>query len=268
MISHQQQLRLLRLSQVLGVFLLWGIEPASADLSVTVEAPGIQRSQVQGVRTMDFDATRYTPGRYTRLESDIGIYTGSGSGFAIIAPTGQNAAYGGASQTGAAGPNQTQYAAIGAQSGQTIMELKLASVANYFGMYWPAGDLRNRLAFYLGNTLLAEYSVGDVIAFIDNDSAYFGNPNTGQNRSEPYAYLNFYGEAGTTFDRIIFSNTNTTTGFETDNHSVALLSGNDRSGTPIDSVVTVPEPASILTVLLGIVAAAAHRAVRSRVPSR
>jgi hypothetical protein len=110
--------------------------------------------------------------------------------------------------------------------------------------------------------------VGDVIAFIGNDRAYFGNPNTGQNRSEPYAYLNFYGEAGTTFDRIVFSNTNTSSGFETDNHSVALLSGKDRSGTPIDSVVTVPEPASILTVLMGIAAAAAHLSARSRVASR
>jgi hypothetical protein len=61
---------------------------------------------------------------------------------------------------------------------------------------------------------------------------YYGNPNPppDRNTNEPYVYVNFHGNAGTTFDTIVFTNFTSGTGFESDNHSVH----------------SVPEPSALL----------------------
>ena len=55
-----------------------------------------------------------------------------------------------------------------------------------------------------------------------NTSAYFGNPNApaGRNTGEPYVFVDVV-SAGVTFDKVIFDNSGTTSsGFESDNHTV------------------------------------------------
>lgn len=237
---------------------------ALADIVVTVEAAGVQKSQVKEAVTADFNAPSFKPGSYTKLETSIGTYSGPGKGFAIVAPTGGNAAYGGASITGLPGSEQTQYIAIGAQSSQTSLDVRLNAPANYFGMYWAAGDALNQLAFYQGDKLLAQYAVGDVIKFISGDAKYYGNPNNGSDKSEPFAYLNFYGDKNTTFDHIVFSNTSTGSGFESDNHSMAFLDGGDTSGTVVSTLSGVPEPSTLIAGAVGLFTCAGYQLAKRR----
>jgi hypothetical protein len=84
-------------------------------------------------------------------------------------------------------------------------------------MWWSAGDAANVLEFYSGSSQVASFTVGSVLSVLS--SAYNSNPNGGGNSGEKYAYLNFTGQGGTTFDKIVFKNP-TNSGFESDNHSV------------------------------------------------
>lgn len=231
---------------------------------------------MKGVETFDFDNVK--AGYYRELETRIGIYSATGKGFAVLTPTGANAAWGGASPSGEPQAKQTQYAAIGAQSSQTLLQLQLEGKQNYFGMYWSAGDAANQLTFYLGQTIVAAYSTRDVVAFVSGLAGYYGNPNNGANRGEPYAYLNFYATEGDVFDRIVFTNAGTGSGFEMDNHSVLLRdeAGEDGdgglSGTVVPqsptSTTPVPEPASWTLATLAIVGVGLWTRSSRRAPSR
>ncbi len=109
-------------------------------------------------------------------------------------------------------------------------------------------------------------------------SAYFGNPtpgpNNGSDANEAFAFINFYGYNGTTFDRIIISNPQSS-GFEYDNATIRVGAyGSDPSdlstlpGVPVSHVVNngaeiifspstptiptqpVPEPATLSILAL------------------
>jgi hypothetical protein len=75
--------------------------------------------------------------------------------------------------------------------------LTLAQPQRYFGMWRSAGDPNNVLQFYSGNRLLERFKTADIINFINaspNKKAYYGNPNNGQNKGEPYAFIKFYAD--------------------------------------------------------------------------
>lgn len=71
-------------------------------------------------------------------------------------------------------------------------------------------------------------------------AAYSGNPNTGQNAGEKYAFFNFSASGGTVFNRIVFFNDGAGTGFETDNHT--FLDPRD----PVTPTAETPEPVTVL----------------------
>jgi hypothetical protein len=131
-------------------------------------------------------------------------------------------AFGGA---GGKGMYMTVNTSINAGSSPTT--LTLATPERYFGLWWSAGDPSNLLSFYSGSTLLQTFRTSDIVNFINaqaNKSAFYGNPNNGQNQSEPYVFLNFYADLsnpGLTFNRIVFSIVGAS-GFEQDNHTIAI----------------------------------------------
>ena len=100
---------------------------------------------------------------------------------------------------------------------------------------------------------MASYHVGDVIAAINGNRAYFGNPNIGGNLVEPYVYLNFFGTGGTTFDQVVFHNQVNFRGFESDSHSVRVAPVTDPPGSVIGELPEVPEPASRALAVVGLV---------------
>jgi hypothetical protein len=146
----------------------------------------------------------------------------------------------------------------------------------YFGLWWSAGDANNVLTFYSGTTVVAELTTGNLLNKLAASRAYYyGNPNTAflnQNNTEAYAFINLYGDLGTTWDKIVFSNLGSS-GFESDNWTDrvgAWGTGPGEAGAPVPGVqvatvsgytVTmssepIPEPSSVLclSATLGLLA--------------
>ena len=215
---------------------------ADAALVVTLEDPGVQATTVAGATTETFD--EFAPGKVASgtLASSIGTYSSDPYGMAIV----PHDAYGGSFET--------QYISVGAQSESTSMTLTLNAPQAYFGFEWLAGDANNVIQFYSQGSLLGTLNVGSLIGYINSRSdaaGYYGNPNDPtQDSSEPFAYVNVIGTAGTTFDRIVFSNSNSfATGFETDNHSFLATTPDPIPGTPVGPIV--PEPSSLALAGIG-----------------
>ena len=127
-------------------------------------------------------------------------------------------AYGGAPT--AANPTGSQYAVEGLNVVNTTT-LTLNTPSSYFGMYWSAADSPNDIKFYNGGNLVADINTATFQSALP--SSYNGNPitagwHTGQDSSEPFAFINFVGDATTTWDTIVFSN-NGGSGFEGDNYT-------------------------------------------------
>jgi hypothetical protein len=99
----------------------------------------------------------------------------------------------------------------------TNATLTLNTPASYFGIWWSAGNGGNQLDFYLSSNLVASFT-SDILNSLSQD--YNGNPNAGQyyqqNWGEKYAFINFFGSNGFTFDQVISSGP----GFENDNWTV------------------------------------------------
>jgi hypothetical protein len=180
-----------------------------AGLTFTIENPGVQATTVPGAITETFNELPLglLPGAGdTYASPGIGLFTGG----VIHAPN----AYGGSFAS--------DYYAVGAESGTTLGTLTLNTPQDYFGMYWPAGDDENVLEFFDGAAMIASYNVGSIIPHLS--PAYFGNPNNGEDPTEPFVYLDFTTTGSTQITSVDFMN-GLGTGFEIDNISVL--------GTPI-----------------------------------
>jgi hypothetical protein len=116
-----------------------------------------------------------------------------------------------------------------------------------------SGDAQNRLAFYDGdNNLVGNFDSSQLTQTIQQmpvatQDSYKGNPLTSpkQNTGEYYAYVNFFTTGTSSIKKVVFSNA-TSTGFESDNHSVAA------SYNSIRGVSAVPEPLTVLGALTAI----------------
>lgn len=129
------------------------------------------------------------------------------------------------------GSNAGNYLAL--QVGGKVT-LKFSSPVNYYGFSWSAGDGDNTIKIIRNNQVIGTFSTADVIAQLPNNplhtvqaingnlyptSQYYGKPGTGQNATEPYAYLHFVASAGLAFDAIELS-MGVGGEFENDNHSI------------------------------------------------
>jgi len=217
------------------------ITTSSGTLSIFLSQPGAQSTTVAGAATETFDALtpKKSPTPYTTpYTSTLGIYTGGSTApFAILA----HDLYGGATDSSTSS-TLTNYLAVGSASGSTSpVYLTFAQPVSYFGFWWSAGDASNRIALYSGTTLYGTFSTADLLTFLKNGSGtitatngtayqtstYFGNPNlaAGSNDApEPFAYVSF-SITGATITKVAFYNTNTSSNFESDNHS-AIFNGN------------------------------------------
>ena len=226
---------------------------ASASILVTAEAPGVQNTTASfsfiGVETFEGHGTgpgqNFTTsfggsdfsGRYTNVRVDPANQFGSAGG------------------TG-------NHAVTFTSTGYTLdLSTTLPGGVNYFGFWLSALDGQNQLKFFKGNDIVFNFDASFARNFINsqpNAKDYFCNPNTafaGKNCGEPFAFLNFYGLNGATFDRIQFFQDPVRGGYESDNHTVGQW---ERiSGTQ----VSVPEPASWAMLIsgFGLVGATARR---------
>ncbi len=209
---------------------------AHAGIVFTVENAGVQQSSISGTITESFNLL--ATGALGAYTSQIGQY---GPGAVISNPND----WGGA--------NQSRYIAVGAQSQTTSYTLDFGKDINFFGFNWQAGDKKNELRFFNDGNLVQAFTTSQVFSALS--SAYSGNPNTGQNTGEKYAFFNFTVTQGTVFDQVMFYNNGTSTGFETDNHTI--LRPNDPIIPALES--QVPEPATYALVGFACLALVAKR---------
>ncbi len=241
---------------------------ANVAQAANIARPAIIGTYTSAARVQTSDATN------ARLETFNSVGTGSltsytstslGGTYTSTGATSISNAnqYGGASVPSIPTGGNNRFITVNGVNRQYTLTLN--SPQAYFGMWWSAGDPGNKLDIYSGNTLLATFFTRDVKALIDSKATavrddFYGNPNAPytsgdgtarnqrRNNSEPYAFLNFYGMSGTTFDRIVFTQT-TNAGFESDNHTVSAVR-QTVSGEQFNAQyqAAVPEPLTFLGV--------------------
>jgi hypothetical protein len=237
---------------------------ASAQVLVTyAENPGAVNTSLQNTSVYTFN------GLSANGEHDNVSWTGVGTfdHLYILAPN----QYGGAAD--AANPYGSNYSVQSASLGGGAVPtttLTLDSQHAYFGFWWSAGDATNLISFYNGSNLVARYDTSTLLDVLASQSAYKGNPlDRSENASQSYAFVNFLGMDGTTWDKVVLTN-NGTSGFESDNYTDRLApwtqatDGNipgiqvaTVSGTTVTPVV--PEVSSCLMVAASGVLAAFRR---------
>ena len=214
---------------IITALMLASLSTVSANIIFTLEAAGVQQTSLTNTVTANFNSL--TQGLLGTYVSPIGVYSG---GAAIAPRVGSldDAQFGGA--------YGSQYISAGKQSGLLNYTLTFFSPQNYFGLDWTGADGSNLIQFYNGSTLLATFNSFNIQAALPPSYVdyilYFGNPNDGSDPLEPFFYVNFRSnDPSTNFTSIRFSNFDTTTGFESDNHSIQL-----------------PEPSSVSLLLVGL----------------
>lgn len=216
--------------------------------SFTPADPGAPDGQaIVGVERFDAVPT----GVHASHLSDFG---GNGHG---ITGTYRNLNVIGANQYGGAtGDDRYAVAGIGATTSYSI---DFNKDLTYFGYWLSALDAGNQVSFYSGDTWLYSFTPTNVLALVADKPEYFGNPiapRVGQNDDEPYVFLNFFATDDTRFDRIVFAQTVSTAGYESDNHTVGIWE--EQSGTEVPPS-PVPEPGTLLLMGAALAAAGAVR---------
>ncbi len=188
------------------VFLAASNAHANSVLLTYAEDPGQQTSTLINTSFVTFDNL---PNPDHSLDwSGVGTY----DNVAII-----NAdKYGGA---GGTGKYLVQSTSVPSGGAEPVTTLTLNTPSAYFGLWWSAGDAANRLTFYNGSDLVADFTTASLVNILPN--TYKGNPTAAfldQNAGEKYAFFNIFGDVNTTWDKIVFSNAYSS-GFESDNHT-------------------------------------------------
>lgn len=188
-----------------------GISSHAASVIVTyAESAGAVNSTLSGTSVYDFNSNAL--GKSSNVAwSGVGTFDQL---YMLKADT-----YGGAAD--ASNPNGTRYSVQGVGTSVKTTTLSLKEDSSYFGLWWSAGDAKNVLEFYNGDTLLAQFTTANLLSALPAD--YFGNPrNRSLDSSEPFAFINFFGDANTAWDKIVFRNDGSS-GFESDNYTTRAL---------------------------------------------
>lgn len=157
-------------------------------------------------------------------------------------------------------PSGSPYSRQGPDTPVSTTTLALSQPSAYFGFLWSAGDKTNVMDFYSGNSLVAKFTTTNLMKNLS--SSYYGNPrNRALDYWEPTGFINFYGDLGTSWDKIVFSNNSITSAFESDNHTSRVGAWGTQPGDTgpmpgiplerveglvVTSLTAVPEPSGIM----------------------
>jgi len=238
-----KNLLIVRFVVALGVVGVLAVSSAQASVILTYcESAGTQTTTVAGTTVFDFNslggANKY---------SNVSCFGGLGTIDSLcVVPSDE---YGGSQ-------GHSFYAvdssSVGGSHHVEKTTLTFSRPMSYFGFWWSAGDAANYLDFYSGGTLVASYSTAWLRQQVPEPKTtpggYYGNPTTntvlysgehvsakGLDPGEPFAFINFFASAGTTFDKIVLSNS-ASSGFESDNWTIRQ----DAYGTVIGDGTTLP----------------------------
>ena len=214
---------------------------AADQITFAVDTPEVQGSFVSGVTLETFDSGCSSPLAF-------GTFTGTceswnPSFYAGAADTSGNPSTGGSGTKMAVVPMGSE------------MVIELNAPANYLGFHWEAGNEYDRVRLYSGDTLLANFSFETLMSALEAVSMstqeggtvtsedYYGNPVTGQQQHEPYAYVHISASTGVTFDKVVISEDAGSPGmFEFDNMTVGFNADADFGDTVVLDVVTLDTP--------------------------
>ena len=219
----------------LGAVTLFARPVLADSFVVSYEAPGVQNTTTtfsySGVETFDGQSTGFQTFSTAFGTSGQNTISGTYSGVQIKPAD----VYGGAGGAG-------NYAVAFGANPYSLTLAAGSSPIDYFGFWLSALDHGNLLAFYNGASEVFSFSAAQVLALVETNRAYFGNPNPQHpgNGGQPYVFLNFYDTSGA-FNKVAFTESPAVGGFESDNQTVGIYTS--ISGTP------VPEPTAL--ALLG-----------------
>jgi hypothetical protein len=220
-----------------------------ASIVVTYSGPNANTSSLTGAKTFTFN--NLPTGLNTNVSwSGVGTF----NKLDIVNPN----LYGGA--TDATATNGTRYSIQGLSDLTSSTTLTLSQNNAYFGIWLSAADASNVIAFYENGTLVGQFTTADMLT--DLGPGYDGNPrNRTQNPTQPYVFLNFYGDSTTKWNTIVISGTSTSANLEADNYTVRVGTYNSYSdgsvlpGTPFErmdgSTATAESPSSTGAALWG-----------------
>lgn len=243
--------------------------PSHGVISVYISAPDVESAETSGLITSATIATE----NFSSLTAGGGNGSFPGSSGYVSTALGATYTTGGGDSGGSgseikpadmySGDSEGNYLGVTHGSSVTITldSSTYVNGAQYFGLYFTAGDAYNHISIYDGATLVEQFSTQALLAMLPknsqvqaidgsfyNTNSYYGQPNTGQNGGETYAYLHFIASAGTSFDRIVLGQEyGHGEIFENDNHSILAT-----APTLPGSLVLVPEPASVTLAGLGL----------------
>ncbi len=211
--------------------------PAFALVTVTYEKPGQQKSgadfSLVGVEDFEGEKT----GKDRKFKTDFG--TGG-----LIKGTYRDVQIDPANQYGSTGGSGNHASTFSTSGYSLALESKVDGGVTYFGYWLSALDGNNELTLLSGGKEIFVFTPKAVLGAIGGEQAYFGNPDMpfeGQNRHEPYAFVNFFSDLP--FDEVRFRQIKASGGYESDNHSVGQWVG--------QSGAMVPEPTTWVMMLSG-----------------
>lgn len=201
------------------------------------ESPGQENSTLPNTQVFNFNSLS------TGVNNNVN-WSGVGSFDQLYIKSADQ--YGGA--TDPTHPNGTNYSVQGVGTPVSQTTLSLTNNSGYFGMWWSAGDPANVLDFYNGNTLVAQFTTASLLGQLS--TAYDGNPrNTSLDSKEPFAFINFYGDANTTWNKIVLTNSGSS-GFESDNYTSRVATYTPSTDGPTLPGVTVARVSGTTTTAL------------------
>ena len=211
-------------------FLLASLQTKAQGILVTIyENAGQQSSTLSNVDVFTFND--FSTGLHTNIVWDsvgsfdqIYVLNANRYGGAMNESTGQ----------------RSRFSTVQRSRNIEVSTLTLDNHSSYFGMWWSAGDPANVLTFYNNNELVAQFSTASMFGSANLSSDYYGNPMTGENSSEPYAFINFFGDNQTSWNKIELS-TIGGGGFESDNYTSRISTFNPEIDSQEDLGLVIAE---------------------------
>ncbi len=252
-------------------------ERAAADVTAYISGPGVQTAETSGMMYSDGTGITFLTETFDGTGANAAPATlPAGSSFtsstlnATLTAASTNTATPTIATGNYGGNGQGKYLSVVADtrnpaSLQTVT-LKLNSPVTYFGFDFYAGDVNNSFSLYNGATFIGTYVTQSLINTLNTSplkdingdtvakSGYYGQSGTGNDSSEPFAYIDLLATNGTRFDTIVFGQ-KSGSAFETDNFSI--FSNPTKTVQPAGTFINigtlgVPEPSTWLCLALGL----------------
>lgn len=226
------------MNHLFAFFFLATLQASASVLVTYAEDPNAYKSNLADASVFDFN--KLSTGRSSNVAWD-----GVGTFDKLFVARAD--AFGGAPD--ATNPNGSLYSVQGASRCMMTTTLYLNTDSSYFGMWWSGGDCGNVVSLYDGDNLVSRFSTASLMDSLPAD--YDGNPiNRKINTRQPYAFINFFGDETTKWDRIVFTNTGTSR-FEADNYTSRVAGWNPATDGALSGIVVASVTGNATTRITG-----------------